>query len=138
MQESADFDYEALWQTAFQGALSKHGVDRSEASNQDPAYQEALREAFGFFLLTCYAASIRESRATPWCTLEGLDAARLVAMETLKLHPHNARSMVEQDLIWALQSELRQFPLPEAAQNVCRQTLSDAGLATCLGEAPGA
>ncbi|WP_353979467.1 hypothetical protein [Salinicola endophyticus] len=138
MQERADFDYEALWQTARQGALSKHGVARSEADTQNPAYQEALREAFGFFLLTCYAASIRESRATLWCTLEGLDAARLVAMEKLKLHPHNARSMVEQDLIWALQSELREFTLPEGALNACRQTLNDAGLSECLADAPNA
>ncbi|MCE3026388.1 MULTISPECIES: hypothetical protein [unclassified Salinicola] len=132
MKERADFDYQALWQTALHGALSKHGLARSETNTQEPAYQEALREAFGFFLLTSYAASIRESRATPWCPLEGLDAARLVAMEKLHLHPHNARSMIEQDLLWALHPELCEFTLPEAARDTCRQTLDAAGLADCL------
>ncbi|WP_106419752.1 hypothetical protein [Salinicola tamaricis] len=132
MQESADFDYAGLWQTALHGALSKHGLARSEANTKDPAYREALCEAFGFFLLTCYATSVRELRATPWCPLEGLDAARLVAMEKLHLHPHNARSMIEQDLLWALHPELCEFTLPEAAQDTCRQTLNAAGLADCL------
>ncbi|GHB22779.1 hypothetical protein [Salinicola rhizosphaerae] len=124
------FDYDALWQTATQGAGARHGVP--SAGDDGGRHQEALTDAFAYFLLRCYAESLRMSLASRWLPLEGLDSARWQAMRKLNMHPHQARSLVEQDLLWALHDELRQFSLPPEARNACRPALNEAGLGQLL------
>ncbi|WP_251977398.1 hypothetical protein [Salinicola avicenniae] len=132
MTTQRDFDYQALWNTALSGARSRHGLADTAPDQSDEREPAALTDAFGYFLLMSYAEALRQAYATPWLTLEGLDSARWKAMEKYRLHPHQARSMVEQDLEWALFAELREFALPDQALKACRPALEAAGLTSLL------
>ncbi|SDF72180.1 hypothetical protein SAMN05216571_101383 [Onishia taeanensis] len=119
--------YQKTWKNLRDEAADFHEAFTG-SSRRTKHLQTALKEAFRDYLLLCYSESVRLELGTEWAPLEGLEGARLIAMEKMRLMPLEARELDNQTLAHVLHRELHGFTLPEQAAEACRFDLSDNGL----------
>lgn len=125
--ENKQLPYRRTWKELWDQAIERHAADRHGDLN-DPKLIAAAKEAFRDFLLTCYSESVRLEMGVEWEPLEGLDGARLIAREKLRLLPSDADHMGASILARILHRELHNFTLPQKASEACHGDLCDMAL----------
>ncbi|PSJ23593.1 hypothetical protein CVH10_01675 [Halomonas sp. ND22Bw] len=125
--EEKRLPYRRTWQELRDQAIERNDADPDGALNA-PELIGAFKEAFRDFLLTCFSESIRLEIGTAWAPLEGLDGARLIAREKLRLLPSDTDQMDAPALARILHRELHSFTLPQKAFEACHGDLCDMAL----------
>ena len=87
-----------------------------------------IAAAFREYLLLCYSEKVRAERFAPWEPLTGRQGAELAAMEKHNWLPDQVRSMSNDDLLLALNSEIQSFQLSGPALDACYRFLNNHGL----------
>lgn len=94
----------------------------------DDLAELVIATAFKEYLLLCYSEKIRVERFAPWEPLTDRQGAELAAVEKHHWLPEQVRAMSNDDLLFALNSEIQSFQLPGAALEACSSWLNNHGL----------
>jgi hypothetical protein len=115
------------------GNLAKEAADAIEAAgtarNSRERDMQAVTLAVGRLKFECLCRTVRAQHATPWNRLEGIEAARFRALQRFSWTPDYVRTLSRDDLMFALQDELRELQLPAEAVHAATSWVNTYGLA---------
>ncbi|GGC83869.1 hypothetical protein [Vreelandella lutescens] len=110
------------------------GEYKTKLESQNPGVsidllaKKVVAAAFKEYLLLCYSETVRSDRVAPWESLTDRQGAELSAIEKHHWLPEQVRSMSNDDLLLALNSEIQSFQLPGPTLEAYSGWLNNHGL----------